>query len=118
TGGTDPPTPPRGRRTDGARDTSRPGGARAGLDAGATRGRVVLRPAGKTLRRRGRERRAVDRADGDERGGIGVARRAPAFARLPVRTDEPDRRGRHRRVRPLALPRRSLPARRRAVATP
>ena len=46
------------------------------------------------LRRRDRERHAVDRADGDERGGVGAARRPPALAGVPLRADEPHRRRR------------------------
>src|SRR5207244_6183345 len=39
-----------------------------------------------------------------------------AFARVPVRADEPDARRAHGRVRSIDLPRRPLSARRRAVA--
>src|SRR5439155_19290604 len=63
-----------------------------------------------------RQRDPVDRADGDERRGIGAARRPAALARVPVRAHEPHRRRRDGRVRPLSVPGRPLPARRRAVA--
>ena len=48
-----------------------------------------------------RQRHPGDRADGDERGGVGGARRPAPLAGLPLRADEP-RRGRpHGRVRPV-----------------
>src|ERR671933_1700 len=50
-----------------------------------------------------RERRTVNRADGDERGGVGAARGAAPLSGLPLRAHEPYRRRRDRRVRPLAL---------------
>src|SRR5439155_4524221 len=66
------------------------------------------------LRDLDRGRGPDDRADGHERGGVRVPRRAGALARLPVRADELQRRRPHRRVRPVAVPRRPLPPRHRA----
>ena len=43
------------------------------------------------VRDRDRDRDTDDRADGDQRGGVGGARCAAPLARVPVRTDEPRR---------------------------
>src|SRR5207253_8130507 len=63
-----------------------------------------------------RLRRPVDRADGDERGGLRLPRRSAPLAGVPLRADELDRGGRDGRVRALGLPRRPVPARRGALA--
>ena len=49
---------------------------------------LVLRPAHRALRDRDRRRHPDDRADRDERGGVGAARRAAALARVPVRAHD------------------------------
>ena len=59
--------------------------------AGRPGPRIVLRAPVRPVRDRARERRADDRADGDERGGVGGARRPAPLARVPVRADEPAR---------------------------
>src|SRR5581483_11516993 len=105
--------PAGGRRLDGDRDAPHPGVGRAGAGGEGPR-RLVLRAAAYEVRHRDRERHADDRADGDERGGVGRARRAAALTGVPVRADEPRRDGAYARVRALDLPRRSLPHRHRA----
>ena len=85
-----------------------------GLDAEGAR-RLVLRALPRPLRRSQiAERHPGDRADGDERGGVGGARRAAPLAGVPLRAHEP-RRGRpDGRVRPVGLPGRPVPDRHRA----
>ena len=85
-----------------------------GSRAGRPRAAVVLRAAPGALRHRDRRRHPDDRADGDERGGVGGARRAAPLAGVPVRAHDALGRRRDRRVRALDLPRRPLPARHRA----
>src|SRR5947207_3527922 len=106
---------PGGRRLDGHRDAPYPGGRRTGRRAAGPRG-VVLRAPAHAVRSRDRDRDADDRADGDERGGVGRARGATPFTRVPLRAYEPRRERPDTRVRPLDLPRRSLPDRLRADA--
>ena len=63
-----------------------------------------------------RDRDPDNRADRDQRGGVGRTRGAAALARLPLRAHEPRCERPYARVRPLDLPRRSLPDRLRADA--
>ena len=105
---------PRRRRVDGDRDAARPRAARAGAEPGRLRRDVVLRPPLRPLWDRDRRRRADDRAHGDERGRVGllgVPLHSPAFqfertTRSATEIVE--------FVRSI-LPRRSLPARHRAL---
>src|SRR4051794_1618218 len=114
----DPPSATRRRRADGPRDAARSRIPRPRPRTRPARELVVLRPARARLRRRDLARHAVDRADGDERGGVRTARRAAALAGIPVRAHQPHGRRRDGRVRALALPRRPLPPRGGAVAAP
>ncbi len=59
-----------------------------------------------------------DRADGHQRGRVDGAGGAAPLTCVPVRAYDPLRRGRDRRVRPLDLPGRPLPARERPDETP
>ena len=59
---------------------------------------------------------ADDRADRDQRGGVGRARRAAPLAGVPLRAHEPRRERPNARVRPVDLPGRPLPDRLRAHA--
>src|SRR5438067_3609793 len=111
-----PAPPSRRRRDDGDRDAARAAALRPRPDARAARGRLLLRAARAPLRRRDRLGRPDDRTDRDRRGGVGAPRRPAALAGLPLRADDPRRRGPDRRVRALRLPRRPVPARRRALA--
>src|SRR3989440_1457314 len=103
----------RRRRDDGDRGAASSERARPRPRGEGSRG-LVLRAPPRPVRRRHRERHPGDRADGDERGGVGRARRAPALACIPLRADEPRRRGPDGRIRPVGLPRRPLPDRDRA----
>ena len=82
--------------------------------AGEGSRRLVLRALPRPLRHHDRERHPGDRAHGDERGGVGGARRAAPLAGVPLRAHEPRRAGPHGRVRPVGLPGRPLPDRHRA----
>ena len=86
-----------------------------GLTPRGPRRDVVLRPAHRPLRDRDRRRRPDDRADGDERGGVGG--RSASRSTRPRSSSSARRRsesGDDRRVRALDLPRRPVPARDRA----
>ena len=81
------------RRDDGDRDAPRPRGARPRPERRRPRAGSFYELLRDAVRDRDRERRPDDRADGDERGGVGGARRAAPLAGVPVRAHEP-RRGR------------------------
>ena len=80
-------------RDDGDRDAARARGARPRPDRRRPRARLVLRAAARALRRLDRGRRPVDRADGDERGGVVGAGRAAPLAGVHVRALQPRRGG-------------------------
>ncbi len=78
---------PRRPRDDGDRGAARPRVARARPLRGRPRQRLLLQAAPGPVRDRRRRRRPDRRADGDERGGVGAARRAALLAGVPLRAD-------------------------------